>query len=208
MMNAYDKKYLRWTRNSLGLMISYGVYDLEYDLNEFWDLFLNSRVCLSYESGDLSLIIGRSGIEQALIVLGIEDNYPEQDKSLAITPEYWLGHSLAYFQWKTSISFRKIIRLIPIKDILSMYHKYHEMDIEQFCDELYRLFITRKKYTNLKNRRIEVGYSQSKLASISSVPLRTLQQYEQGQKYINNAKTIYVLNLSKALFCKPSDILE
>lgn len=43
------------------------------------------------------------------------------------------------------------------------------------------------------------GYSQSELAELTGVPLRTLQQYEQGQKDISHARADYIISLSKAL---------
>ena len=52
------------------------------------------------------------------------------------------------------------------------------------------------------------GLSQSELAKFSSVPLRSIQQYEQKQKNINNAKTETVLMLARALSCEIEDILE
>lgn len=189
-------------------MLNYAVYDLNYDLNTFWDKFLDSEVCLGYEIGDSAIIAGRSGIEMALIVLNINNDIPEQNLSCNITPIYWLGWILSYFHWHTCISFRKLTKYIKLNEMLLMYDKYHEMDERHFVDYVYNLYLIRKKYSNLKIRRLEVGYSQSKLSSISGVPIRTLQQYEQGQKNINNAKAEYVINLSKALFCEPSEILE
>jgi transcriptional regulator with XRE-family HTH domain len=50
--------------------------------------------------------------------------------------------------------------------------------------------------------------SQSELAEQSGVPLRTIQQYEQGQKNINRARAEYVIALSKVLYCRPEDLLE
>jgi hypothetical protein len=38
--------------------------------------------------------------------------------------------------------------------------------------------------------------------------LRTIQQYEQGQKNINKAQAEYIIKLSKALYCEPAALLE
>ena len=56
--------------------------------------------------------------------------------------------------------------------------------------------------------RMSRGFSQKELAELTSIPIRTIQQYEQKQKNINNAQTNYVLALSQALSCSPKDILE
>ena len=44
MIHAYDKIYLDKARNSLGRMLDYAVYDLEYNLTDFWNLFINCNI--------------------------------------------------------------------------------------------------------------------------------------------------------------------
>ena len=89
-----------------------------------------------------------------------------------------------------------------------MYRKYHEIDITRFCNEMDRLMALAKKETNLKKMRIQCGYSQKELSLITSIPLRTIQQYEQRQKNINKAQANYVILLAQALSCSPKDLLE
>ncbi|MCC8097019.1 MAG: helix-turn-helix domain-containing protein [Eubacterium sp.] len=72
-------------------------------------------------------------------------------------------------------------------------------------DEMYS---ATKKETNLKRLRREVRLTQKELAEQSGVPLRTLQQYEQGQKNINKAAAEQVHALSKILVCNVKDLLE
>ena len=50
--------------------------------------------------------------------------------------------------------------------------------------------------------------SQSELAGLTGIPIRTLQAYEQCQKNINNASVDYVIRLSKALNCDIEMLLE
>lgn len=65
-----------------------------------------------------------------------------------------------------------------------------------------------KPETNLKLLRQQNGLSQKQLAEISSVPLRTLQQYEQRQKNINKAQAEYLVSLSTALNCSVEQLIE
>ena len=67
-----------------------------------------------------------------------------------------------------------------------MYNPYHEMDISHFCDHMSALYNSRKPYSNLKLLRLDANLSQSELSKLSEVPVRTIQQYEQKQKKINN----------------------
>ena len=89
-----------------------------------------------------------------------------------------------------------------------MYSPYHEMDISHFCGKMAELYNLRKKISNLKMIRQTAGFSQKELSEISGVPLRTIQQYEQGQKNINSAKAETVLKLAKVLECSAEDLME
>lgn len=60
------------------------------------------------------------------------------------------------------------------------------------------IYNNRKEGTNLKTLRLNAGLSQSELAEISDIPVRTIQQYEQKQKNINAAKAETVVKLAKA----------
>lgn len=56
--------------------------------------------------------------------------------------------------------------------------------------------------------RTLAGLSQSELAKLADVPLRTIQQYEQRQKDINKAQATTLLHFSRVLNCKMEDLLE
>lgn len=211
MVCAYDRTYLEKARVSLGRMLDFAVYDLDYDITDFFNMFISSGVAKRFESGESTILCGKSGVELTFLVL---DSLSENTKKIKPkyssnrSVEYWAGWALAYYQWYTSLSFSEIIKYIPIKNIIAMYPKYHEMDIRQFVDEMNRLYNSKKKNTNLKEKRLQAGLSQSQLAQLSSVPLRTVQQYEQRQKNINFAKMETVVALSKALSCQPTELME
>lgn len=59
----------------------------------------------------------------------------------------------------------------------------------------------------LKKARIRNGLSQSALAKAANIPLRTLQQYEQGQKDIRRARAGYVVSLAAVLNTEPSKLI-
>lgn len=68
-MYAYDKLYLEKARTALGRMLDFAVYDLKYDFTDFFDLFIASGVANRFEQGDFTVLVGRSGIELAYLVL-------------------------------------------------------------------------------------------------------------------------------------------
>ena len=189
-------------------MIDFAVYDLNIPIEKFYQNFLVSPISEQFESGESSIIAGKSGVELALEVLEDEKLAKEYRPAANRSPEYWTGWALAYFQWQTNLTFKQINSLIPITEILAMYNPYHEMDISQFCDKMTELYNSRKSETNLKKYRLAAGLSQSELAKVSGVQVRTIQQYEQRVKNINAAKAESVIALSKALECPVEMLLE
>lgn len=211
MIHAYDKVYLDKARTALGRMLDFAVYDLKYDIAEFFRLFIKSGISARFETGDFSLLVGMSGVELAYKVLeqsDIEYMRIKPKYTLNRSKEFWTGWALAYYQWETSLSFAEIAQYIPIKDIQALYSPYHEMDIRQFVDKMNALYKTAKPETNLKLLRQKAGLSQRELAELSGVPVRTLQQYEQRQKNINKAQAEYLVVLARILCCEITDLIE
>ncbi len=208
MILAYDKNYLSKAQSTLASMLDFAVYDLNMSLEKFYQSFLESTVSNRFESGESSIIAGKSGVELALEVVGNENLAKEYRPAANRSPEYWVGWALDFFQWQTNLTFKQINSLIPITEIRAMYNPYHEMDISQFCDKMRELYNSRKGETNLKKYRLAAGLSQSELAEVSGVQVRTIQQYEQRLKNINAAKAESVIALSKALECSVEMLME
>ena len=59
----------------------------------------------------------------------------------------------------------------------------------------------------LKDVRTKRGISQAKLAELSGVNLRTLQQYEQESRNINGASLESIVDICLVLDCGLADIL-
>lgn len=211
MICAYDKVYLDKARTALGRMLDFAVYDLKYDIAEFFDLFIKSGVAKRFETGDFAVIVGMSGVELAYEVLeksGEKYRRIKPNYTASRSEEFWTGWALAYYQWKTSLSFAQIVQYIPIKDIAALYTPYHEMDIRQFVDKMNEMYKAAKPETNLKLLRQKAGLSQRELADLSGIPVRTIQQYEQRQRDINKAQAEYLVMLAKALCCDIEDLIE
>ena len=152
-----------------------------------------------------------SGVELAYRVLELTKHQLEFPKPRYVadrSPEYWAGWALAYYQWETAMPFAEILEYIPLDDIIHMYSPYHEMDIRHFCDRMNELHRAANPETKLKQLRQRTGLSQSELAEVSGVPVRTIQQYEQRQKSINKAKAEYLIMLARALHCNAEDLME
>lgn len=82
------------------------------------------------------------------------------------------------------------------------------MDIRQFRDKMNELYRAAHPETNLKALRTLAGLSQSELAELSGVPVRTIQQYEQRQKNINKAQAETLLRLARVLCSSVEELME
>ena len=211
MIHAYDKSYLSAAQKNLGGMLDCLVNGLGHPLEEAWQWFLTGRLSARFQRVDCTVLAGMSGAELACEVLsqageGRPESLPPTpwDRS----PEYWTGWSLAYYQWERGLSFGEIQRLVPITAVRAMYVPYHEMDVRQFADRMDQLCLAAQGESKLKRLRLVAGMSQSELAKQSGVPVRTIQQYEQGQKEIDHARGETLLRLARALACSIEDILE
>jgi len=214
MAYAYDINILPVAQNLLGGMLDFAVNGLQYNISEFYQCFLDSVYCKRVERADSSTVMGRSSIE---LCYGITD-CEHMDKSsmdefllLASTRrsrEFWTGWAISYLQWKTGLSFKEIDDISTINNICSMYDIYHEMDILHFVDRMKEIYKEKNPNTRLKQMRINAGLSQKNLAEMTLIPVKTIQQYEQRQKNINNASVDYVVRLSKTLNCNVESLLE
>ena len=59
-----------------------------------------------------------------------------------------------------------------------------------------------------KKNRQAAGLSQSQLANLSEVSIRSIQMYEQRQNNINKAQVDILFRISKVLGCKIENLLE
>lgn len=206
MIHAYDKTYLADAKLTLAAMADYMVHCLGYGFTESMNIFADSIYGIKFSNGDYTVISGMSGAELALRISGSTPvpNHYSYDKS----PEYWAGWALAHYQWYSALSFKEIIGSVPPDTVISMYDKYHEMDIMAFIERMDSLTAQSRADSRLKYYRERLGITQKELSSRSEIPIRTIQQYEQRQKNISKASAEYIISLSQILNCNPIDLIE
>ena len=210
MIRAYDEIYLTDTRKVLANSLDYAVNTLGYSLEDYYSMFIQSDVAGHVACGDPFFVSGRSGIELALLV--IEKKYGKSEFKERVyrrgkSKEYWIGWALAYYQWYSGCDYLQLNNDIPIQSVALMYDKYHEMDITHFVDRMNELRQASRAITYLKLLREQKGFSQSELARLTDIPLKTLQHYEQGDKSLEKANVSYILRLSKVLSCSPENLI-
>ena len=98
MIHAYDKVYLEKARTALGRMLDFAVYDLKYEIGDFWGLFLASGIAKRFGEGDFQLLVGMSGVELAYKVLecsGIENERIKPMYAENRSEEYWADNTIS-----------------------------------------------------------------------------------------------------------------
>lgn len=203
MIHAYNEYYLLMEQEKLGSMIEVAIYEQNIDIDEFGELFINSKVSKAFETADPVLVAGKSAIELLEIVLNKKLEQTEQ--SSIATPGYWLGWVLAYTQWYTGRSFKEIIKAYPLSKLLLNYYPLHEADEMKTVEIIMKSLNMESK---LKIIRKKKGYSQKGLSLLSNVPLRTIKAYEQGTLDIAKAQCETIYKLASTLNCSIEDLIK
>lgn len=133
---------------------------------------------------------------------------PSPQTEYDYSPEYWCGWILAFYQWNTGKSFKKIKEYLPMSEIYKLYPTLHEASEEKFVDVANSILKRKNIATKLQTVRKAVGLSQKELSEKSGVTLRMIQQYEQRAKDINKASAGNLFALARVLGCKAEDLLE
>lgn len=211
MIHVYNEFYLNDAKQNLAEFFDYGISTCKFDADLFARLFVQSGYADKFERGNPAIIVGISGIELAEMVITYA--YPDWKFSEKIFFEdrsnvYWAGWVLAEYQWTSGKRFQDIFSGISFSEIISMYSVYHEMDIGQFIEAMNKKYNSIERPARLKTIRENRGISQSELAKLSGVSLRSVQMYEQKVNDIDKAQAGTVYKLSRVLGCTVEDLLE
>ena len=211
MIHSSDEIYMPKAQTALAQMLRYAVEDLHIELNEFWDMFLISGVADLFGKGDFRFLVGMSGIEGAReVVWRLTGEWPQEEPTFRLEkdPIYWTGWILAWYQWYSGQSFRRISGFLTAEQVRDMYSPSHEMDPLQFADAADAIRRRKEMMTRLRMYRDRRGFSQAELAQESGVSVRMIQHYEQRQKDLNKAQTKTIWLLARALHCTMEELME
>ena len=211
MIHAYSEFYLFDAKQNLAEMFDYAIRICGMDAELVSKLFVQSGYADKFERGNPAIVSGMSGIELARkVILYAYPNwkFPDRVFSEDRSNVYWAGWALAEYQWITCRRFKDIFSKISLMEIISMYSVYHEMDIEHFIEDMNKKYNAIEQETHLKTIRENRGISQTELAKLSGVNLRSIQMYEQKVNDIDKAQVGTIYKLSRVLGCTIEDLLE
>ena len=211
MIRAYSELYLNDAKARLSELFDYLISECGMDADWAASIFLSSGYAEQFERGDPSVLSGMSGVELAEAV--IQATYknkvlPGVGFSEGLSPEYWAGWALAHYQWHSARRFRDIFERVKLSEMIRMYPAFHEMDVSEFIDAMDARCEAVIPESRLKRLRESRGLSQSELARISGVSLRSIQMYEQHVNDIDKAQAHTMYKLSRTIGCSMEDLLE
>ncbi|MBQ8821274.1 MAG: helix-turn-helix transcriptional regulator [Lachnospiraceae bacterium] len=211
MIHAYNELYLSDAKQNLAEVYDYAINTCKFDADIFSKLFVQSGYAEKFERGNPAIIAGMSGIELVKRVISYaypDRKFPEKIFCEERSEVYWAGWALAEYQWITCRRFKDIFSRISFSEIIAMYNVYHEMDIGHFIEDMNKRYHAVELETKLKKIRENRGISQSELARLSGVNLRSIQMYEQKVNDIDKAQVGTVYKFSRVLGCTVEDLLE
>jgi len=197
----------------MGDVFDIAVNDYGYDGDTFAQMFCGGDICRRIENGEPAYLLGKSGAE---VVSGFLERTAEKEYMVreitspryGRSPEFWAGWAAAYFQWNSRMSYEQLFQKILFSELVSLYPALHEADITKVADVMESRIESRSPETNLKRIRTAYGCSQSELARLSGVSLRSIQMYEQRRKDINKAQVDTLLRIARVLGCRVEDLTE
>lgn len=210
MNYAYDEIYLFDAMRNLGEMTEYACYACNVDIDYIFRCFVISGFADRFGCGDPRLVSGMSGTELYISIMekcGVSRQWPKALVRYETDEYYWIGYIMAMFQWRTGLSFRLIFNEISAKDLIKMYPALHTASDDRAVDSIEELYRKRALSSRLQTYRKMAGLTQAELSKASGVNLRTLQQYEIGDKDIRKASADKVISLAKVLHRSPEDMV-
>lgn len=211
MSVAYNQMYFNDAITNMGEMTEYAHYACNADLDMTFSCFIISGYAKRFQMGDPQVVSGMSGTELYMAVMdkcGMgRDSYPAPLVRYDTDVFYWIGYILAYAQWLSGWSFKSITDAVKTEDFMRMYPALHTVSEDRVCEEILELCKKRALISRLQQYRKRLGYTQAVLAEKSGVNLRTLQQYEVGDKDIAKASAGSVISLARALHVEPGDLI-
>ena len=210
-IRAYYDGYLDDAQDILGQMMDYAINNCKMDGDVYFRMFLASGIAEQFERGNPKYFAGMTGGEIVKEVVlqqkGVELSQKEEydlDKS----PAYWCGWILAYYQWKTCRSFKRIHQFLSIKDILCMYPTHHEADEEYSVESFNQIYERTHSHTYLKDIMDALGITIEELSErteISMSELKMLANDIEKMRYVDATK-LYIL--ATALRCSMDELIE
>lgn len=204
-IHAYNQGYLDGAMTALATLLDYAVNFQHEHIDYFFKKFIDMGFALQFERGNPDVIAGRSGVELYSMITGKYMNLP-QYYVISRSAEFWLGWSLAYYQWYSCRTFREITAVIKPSEMLFWYPTLHEADLMRFVESVDQRL--NKRITNLEILRKKAGLTQEQLSMLSGVSVRSIRSYEKRENELSKAQFNILNALATTLHCSVYDLMD
>lgn len=205
-IRAYPETYLSGVMHTMAALLDYAVNIKQQDIDIFFRRFITQGFALQLEQCNPVAITGRSCAELYQMIASDYTTPAYQNFPPDRSPEFWTGWVLAYYQWYTGRTFSEITAVVPVSAMRNLYGILHEADLMRFVETMEAQMTPRN--TNLEILRRKANLSQSELAAMSGVSLRSIQMYEQRQSDISHAQFNTLNALARVLNCSVYDLMD
>ncbi|MBP5544915.1 MAG: XRE family transcriptional regulator [Kiritimatiellae bacterium] len=201
---AYPETYLDDAMRTLGEAVEWAALERGMPPSRFLAAFVATGVADAFGVGVPKFVAGLSGPELAREVLrrcGITDEARKKPAAHGdgATPEFWAGWILAWYQWRSALPFRAILRFLPADELVALYTALHEASEERCWQAFEKRRHERRGMTALAAARKAAGFTQTQLSAHSGVALRSIQQWEGRSRNLAHAAASSVAAIARVL---------
>jgi DNA-binding transcriptional regulator YiaG len=201
---AYPETYLDDAMRTLGEAVEWAASACSLPPSRFLAAFVASGVADAFGVGVPKFVAGLSGSELVREVLR-RCGAPDEARKKPVahgdgaTPEFWAGWILAWYQWRTALPFRVILRFLPAEELVALYTALHEASEARCWEAFEKRRHERRGMTALAAARRAAGFTQTQLSAHSGVALRSIQQWEGRSRNLAHAAASSVAAIARVL---------
>lgn len=137
MTRAYPKYYLDASMENLGNFFEYAVTGCHMEVDEAADLFVRSDLARPFSMGLVRYNVGTTGrglLCRAFRAVNRSTAHIPFFHKIIMSPLFWAGMSVAYYQWYRDTTLEKIWKIVPMSRVVRMYYPLHEAGLSKFVD--------------------------------------------------------------------------
>lgn len=202
MIRAYNELYLNDVMRTVAEIFDLAVNKQNEDLFEFSKFYASSFIAKGIEERNPVILSGSSANELISRLFGFPiDGTMIPDRK---SKEYYTGRVLAYAQWYSGLSFKKLLTVVPAYKIASLFDTNSKLPDKRTVETLLGGYLSTSKIKDIRNER---GLTQAELSQLSGVKLRSIRSYEQGEIAADNIESGTLYAIARTLDCEMTDLL-
>ena len=209
-MRLNDCIYDQDIRERLGTFFDVAVNQCGLRGQDAVDALVVSGLAGQLERQNPGFAVGRSGselLQWALDACGYGIRVPNSSRA-PVSDDYWTGYMVALLQLRSGWTYAQVFERMSYADVREMHSWCQDLPEDEVVENMRAALQERPRVSALRRARKAAGLTQTQLAQVAGVSMRSVQQYEEGLKDINKAAAGTVYRFSLVLGCTMEDLLE